>query len=73
VKQLLHCYHVVEEEDPRHDNPCNIQIPEVEGEREVECPKLYSEDYAAPLNIKKVNIGTIENPKFASIGDYWDN
>jgi hypothetical protein len=42
----------------------------VEGEREVESPKLYSEDYAAPLKIKKVNIGTIENPKMASIGDY---
>jgi hypothetical protein len=25
------------------------------------------------LKIKKVNIGTVENPKIASIGDYWDN
>ena len=25
-----------------------------------------------PLNIKKVNIGTEENPKFASVGDYWN-
>ena len=24
------------------------------------------------LKIKKVNIGTEENPKFANIGDYWD-
>jgi hypothetical protein len=31
------------------------------------------EDYAAPLNIKKVNIGIVENLKMASIGDYWDN
>ena len=22
--------------------------------------------------MKKVNIGTVENPKMASIGDYWD-
>jgi hypothetical protein len=22
--------------------------------------------------VKKVNIGTIENPKMANIGDYWD-
>jgi hypothetical protein len=42
----------------------------VEGEREVEGPKLDSKDYAAPLKIKKVNIGTAENPKMASIGDY---
>jgi hypothetical protein len=27
VKQLLHCYHVVEEEDPTKDNLRNIQIP----------------------------------------------
>jgi hypothetical protein len=73
VRQLLPCYHVTEEEDPTEDNPRDINIPEVEGEREVEGPKLESEYYAAPLKIKKVNIGTTENPKIASIGDYWDN
>jgi hypothetical protein len=67
VKQLLHCYHVVE------DKARNIQISEVEGEREIEGPKLDSQDYVAPLKIKKVNIGTAKNPKIASIGDYWDN
>ena len=25
-----------------------------------------------PLNIRKVNIRTEENPNFASVGDYWD-
>jgi hypothetical protein len=70
---LLHYYHVIEEEDPTKDNPCNIKIPEVKGEMDIEGPKLDSEDYAAPLNIKKVNIGTVENPKIASIGYYWDN
>ena len=25
------------------------------------------------LKIKKVNIGSSENPKFANIGDYWDD
>jgi hypothetical protein len=45
----------------------------VEGEREIEGPKLDSEYCASPLNIKKVNIGTIDNPKMANIGDYWDN
>jgi hypothetical protein len=45
----------------------------VEGEWEVEGTKLYSKYYAAPLKIKKVNIGTVDNPKMASIGDYWDN
>jgi len=26
-----------------------------------------------PLKIKKVNIGTKEYPKFANVGDYWDD
>ena len=25
-----------------------------------------------PLKIKKVNIGIEENPKFANVGDYWE-
>jgi hypothetical protein len=52
---------------------CNIKIPEVKGEREVDSPKIDSKDYVAPLKIKKVNIGNAENPKKESIGDYWDN
>jgi hypothetical protein len=73
IRQLLHCYHVTKEDDPAEENPCNIQIPEVEGEREVEGTKIDLEYYVAPLKIRKVNIGTVENPKIASIGDYWDN
>jgi hypothetical protein len=45
----------------------------VEGEREVNGPKMNSKYYAVPLNIKKVNIGTTEKPKMPSIGDYWDH
>ena len=26
-----------------------------------------------PLNIRKVNIGSLENTKFANIDDYWDD
>ena len=25
-----------------------------------------------PLKFLKVNIGTVENPKFVNVGDYWD-
>jgi hypothetical protein len=25
-----------------------------------------------PIKVEKVNIGIVENPKMASIGDYWD-
>jgi hypothetical protein len=38
----------------------------------VEGPYLELEVFAAPIKFKKVNIGTIDNPKMASIGDYWD-
>jgi hypothetical protein len=36
-KELLSCYHV-EEEAPYEDNPHNIKIIEIEGEKEVEGP-----------------------------------
>jgi hypothetical protein len=71
VKELLSCYHV-QEEVPDEDDPHDIQIEEVEGEREVEGPPLESEVIFALIKVKKVNIGTVENPKMASIGDYWD-
>jgi hypothetical protein len=54
---LLHCYHIPKY-DPVEENPHNIQIIEVEGEREVEGPQLQSGEFVASLNIKKVNIGT---------------
>jgi hypothetical protein len=38
----------------------------------VEGPPLESEVISAPIKVKKVNIGIIEQPKMASIGDYWD-
>jgi hypothetical protein len=38
----------------------------------VEGPSLESEVIAVPIKVNKVNIGTIENPKMANIGDYRD-
>ena len=32
-----------------------------------------SDKFLIPLKIKKVNIGSLENSKFANIGDYWDD
>jgi hypothetical protein len=64
-------YHV-QEEAPDEEDPHNIQISEVEGEREVEGPPLESKVFYAPIKVNKVNIWTTENPKMASIGDYWD-
>jgi hypothetical protein len=62
----------MQEEAPDEDDPRNIQITKIEGEREVESPYLELELFVAPIKVKKVNIGTTEYPKMAIIGDYWD-
>jgi hypothetical protein len=67
----LSCYHV-QEEAPDEDDPRDIQIEEVKGEKYVEGLPIESEVISVPIKVKKVNIGTIEQPKMASIGDYWD-
>jgi hypothetical protein len=38
----------------------------------VEGPSLESEVFFAPIKVNKVNIGTTDNLKMASFGDYWD-
>ena len=55
---------------PDEDDPHEIQIEEVEGERDVEGPPIESEVIATPIKANKVNIKTTEQPKMASIGDY---
>jgi hypothetical protein len=58
-----------EDEDPR-----NINIPEAEGHREVEGPQDRESRSSPPHEkTKQVNIGTEAEPKFAKIGDYWDD
>ena len=51
----------------------HINIPESEGTHNVQGLELKVSDVAKPVKIKKVNIGTEEEPKFTSIGDYWDD
>jgi hypothetical protein len=38
----------------------------------VEGPPLESKVFFFLIKVKKINIGTLENPKMASIEDYWD-
>ena len=57
--------------DP-NDDPTNINILESEGTCVVEGSDISSDQFLKPLKIKKVNIGSPKNPKFANIGDYWD-
>ena len=50
-----------------------MHILETEGRRDLEGTKIIFNKLLQPLKIKKVNIGSSENPKFANIGDYWDD
>lgn len=72
--QLCHAleyYNVTTEEED--ENQININIPEAEGNHEVEGPQIENLDKTVPLKTKQVNIGIDEEPKFAKIGDYWDD
>jgi hypothetical protein len=69
AKKLLSCYHV-QEEAPDEDDPRDIQIEEAEGKREVEGPPIESEFIVTPIKVNKFNIGTVDNPKMASIRYY---
>ena len=62
----------MQEEAPDENDPRDIHIEELECEREVEGPPVESEVISASIKVKKINIGTMENSKMASIGDYWD-
>jgi hypothetical protein len=59
VKDLLACYHV-QEEAPNEDDPHDIQIKEVEDERDVEGPPIESKVISAPIKVNNVNIGIDE-------------
>lgn len=61
----LECYNVTSEEE--YANPRNINIPEVEGHREVESPQIENPDISATLKTKEVNIGTKEESNFMKI------
>ena len=63
VQKLLECYNVKKEEYEDED-PRDVQIPKTEGTRVVEGSELASVVYTQPIKMKKVNIGTTENPKF---------
>ena len=56
-----------EEEDPRKINPS-----ETKGQCKVEDPKSVNPDILEPLKTRQVNIGSNTQPRFAKIGDYWD-
>ena len=70
IQHWMEFYNATRELD--NDDPLNVNIPEFEGTCTVEGFGISSDQFLIPLKIKKVNIGFPENPKFAKIGDYWN-
>ena len=70
INHRMECFNVTGE--PDDDDPLNINIPKLEGMRIAEGFGISSDQFLSPLKVKKVNIGLPQNPKFANIGDYWD-
>ena len=50
------------------DDPLKINIPKSEGIHTVEGVVITTDQFLKQLKIKKVNIGSVENLKFANIG-----
>jgi len=71
LSHALECYNVQVEEDD--DDPRNINIPEMEGCREVQGTSIEDPDITALVKTKHVNIGTDTEPKYATLGDYCDD
>ena len=70
IQQWMACYNMAKEPN---DDPTKINIPESKGTHEFEGSGISSDQFLKPLKIKKVNIGSLKNLKFANIGDYWDD
>ena len=68
--KLMMEYYNMSGEPKDDDELWNINILETEGSQDVTTPDVSTDPMTQPLKIKKVNIGTKENPKFASVGDY---
>ena len=66
----VECYNLAIDKD---DDPRNINIPESEGHCEVHGPAVEALKVTQPLKMWTVNIGSEENPNYATIGDYWDD
>ena len=58
--------------EENNEDPRSIDIVESKGHREVVGKKPKILDIVKLTKTKKVNIRSEEEPKFAMIGDYWD-
>jgi hypothetical protein len=69
LQKFQGCYNINATED---DDPRNVNITKIEGQRDIEGPRVELPFIGQPIKIKKVNIGTEQTPKLANVGDYWN-
>jgi hypothetical protein len=70
LQWLQGCYNINYDED---DDPRNVNILEIDGQRDIEGPGIELPFVGQPIKIKKVNIGTEQAPKLENVGNYWDD
>ena len=68
IEKMMEWYNVLGELED--DDMREVHIVEFEGIWELDAPRILSDKILNPLKIKKVNVGTPENTKFANISDY---
>ena len=71
LQSMMECYKISGEPED-NDELWNINILKIEGSKAGTTLDIPTNPMSHPLRIRKVNIGMEENPKFASVGDYWD-
>jgi hypothetical protein len=76
TKNPIECYKISRDSESPDDleELRNLAIKEIEGNKEIQntIPNETDISYNHPLKLRKVNIGTTEQPKIAIVGDYWD-
>ena len=68
IQHWMECYNVKGE--PGDDDPLDVNILDSKFTCAMEGFGICSDQFLNPLKFKKVNIGSLKNPKFSSIGDY---
>ena len=71
VQHWMEFFNVMGELDD--DDPCDVNILESKGTHAMKGFGISSDQFLNLLKVNKVNTGSQENPKFANIGDYYDD
>jgi hypothetical protein len=69
LQKLQGCYNINADED---NDSVKLNIIKIEGQRDIEGPRVELPFIGQPIKIKKVNIGIEQTLNLVNVGDYWD-